>query len=199
MDLDPTDIAILRVLQRDARASFRDIAKRVGVSVPTVSARVATLEQLGIVKGYRAHLDPERLDETSVLLVIKARLQAVEDVAVALSKFDWARRVFVARSGRILVDATVADHADIDGILEAVGNLPHVIDCEHFVTVRAIKEEPRAVVADGLTATLTCFQCKGPIKGEPIKVRMDGRDHYLCCHSCEKLYVERYERLKASS
>lgn len=199
MQLDETDLAILRNLQADARLSLRDIAKKVGVSVPTVSARLATLEELGIVKGYMALLDPERLNETSVQLVIRTRLQATEDVAKALSKFGWARRVLVARSGRILVDATVVNHEGIDSVLETIGALPDVIDCEHYVSIRTVKEEPRALVADSLTTSLICFQCKGPIKGEPIKLRMDGRDHYLCCQSCEKLYLEKYTRLKASA
>lgn len=199
MQLDETDLAILRNLQADARLSLRGIAKKVGVSVPTVSARLATLEELGIVKGYMALLDPERLNETSVQLVIRTRLQATEDVAKALSKFGWARRVLMARSGRILVDATVVNHEGIDSVLETIGALPDVIDCEHYVSIRTVKEEPRALVADSLTTSLICFQCKGPIKGEPIKLRMDGRDHYLCCQSCEKLYLEKYTRLKASA
>ncbi len=199
LDLDQTDIAILRCLEEDSRVSLRDIAKQVGVSVPTVSAHLATLEQLGIVKGYRAFLDPERLNEISVQLVIKTRLQATDEIAKQLAKLDAVRRVTVARSGWILVDATVLNRSDIDSLLERVAVFPDVVDCEHYVAVRTIKEEPRALVADALTTTLICFQCKGPIKGEPIKLRMDGRDHYLCCHSCEKLYLEKYKKLKAAA
>ncbi len=199
LDLDRTDIAILKCLQEDSRVSLRDIAKQIGVSVPTVSAHLATLEQLGIVKGYRTFLDPDRLNEISVQLVIKTRLQATDEIAKQLAKLDSVRRVTVARSGWILVDATVLDRSDIDSLLERVAGFPDVLDCEHYVAVRTIKEEPRALVADALTTTLICFQCKGPIKGEPIKLRMDGRDHYLCCHSCEKLYLEKYKKLKAAA
>lgn len=199
MDLDQTDIAILRCLQEDARVSLRTIASKIGVSVPTVSARLATLEGLGIVKGYRAVLDPERLNESSVTLMIKTRLQATETVAKELAKHDWARRILATRDGRILIDATVVDRRDVDAVLETVASLPDVVDCEHFTGLRTVKEEPRALVTDSLTTSLICFQCKGPIKGEPIKLRMDERDHYLCCHSCERLYVERYKKLKAAA
>lgn len=198
LELDPTDIAILRCLQEDARVSFRDIAKKVGVSVPTVSARVATLTQLGIVTAYRTAIDPERLNETSVVLLVKARLQAADAVARAMARLDAVRRVLVAHGGWVLADATVLDRRDIDGLLERIAEIPDVVDCEHHVAVRAVKEEPRALVADGLSTSLVCFQCRGPIKGEPIKLRMDGRDHYLCCSSCEKLYLEKYKRLKAA-
>lgn len=199
VDLDHTDIAILRCLQDDCRASLRNIAKRIDVSVPTVSARLATLEQLGIVKGYKVLLDPERLNESSVTLFVKTRLQAAEEMATAIAKHEWARRVTVAHSGWVLVDATVVNRADIDEVLETISGLPDVIDCTHHVTVHTVKEEPRALLTDSLTTTLICFECKGPIKGEPIKIKMDGRDHYLCCHSCERLYLQKYEKLKAAA
>ena len=39
-NLDDVDRKILRELQTDGRASFRDISSRIGVSTPTVSARI---------------------------------------------------------------------------------------------------------------------------------------------------------------
>ncbi len=199
MDLDKTDIAILRCLQQDCRSSLRTIASKIGVSVPTVSARLATLEQLGIVNGYCAALNPERLNETLVSLLVKTRLQATEDVAKDLAGHDWARRVRATRDGWIMVDATVVDRGDIDSILADIAASPDVLECQHFDGLRSVKDQPLALITDSLTTSLICFQCKGPIKGEPIKLRMDERDHYLCCHSCEKLYLEKYKKLKAEA
>ena len=197
MQLDPTDVAILRVLQSDSRRSFRDIAKAIGVSTPTVSVRVSRLERMGIVKGYTTRVDPEQLNETPVTLIVKARLPAAEDVAGALAGLPWVRRVALARAGRIVVEATAVQAVDVNALLVAVGNIPDVIDVDHYVTVRTVKEEPRAVLTDRATATLTCFECKGPITGEPVRRRIDGRDHFFCCRSCESLFVKRYATVKA--
>lgn len=197
MDLDPTDVAILRALQVDSRRSLREIARSIGVSTPTVSARLTALERLGIVTGYTALLDPDRLDETSVALVVTARLPATEKVAAALAAFPWSRRVTIARGGRILVDATLVDPSEVDGLLESVARTPGVVDAEHFVALRTVKEGPRALVPDRATATPLCFECKGPIAGTPVRRRIDGRDHFFCCRSCESLYVRRYEAVKA--
>ncbi|MGI0149160.1 MAG: hypothetical protein ACREDF_06485 [Thermoplasmata archaeon] len=109
----------------------------------------------------------------------------------------WVRRVAVARGGRILVDATVVQPSDMHALLEAGGKVPDVIDADHYVTVRTVKDESPAVLVDDLTATLTCFECKGPITGEPVRRKIDGRDHFFCCRSCEALYVKRYEALKS--
>ena len=62
-----------------------------------------------------------------------------------------------------------------------------------------MREEQCGVIRDRLQRTLICFQCRKVIEGEPIKLKMDGRDHYLCCRSCEKLYTEKYAKIKAAA
>ncbi len=196
MELDPTDVAILRCLQAEARLSLREVAKRIGVSTPTVSARLAALERLGIIRGYRADLDPRHLEETCFTLVVRTEMPATDRVAQALARFPWARRVTVARSGRILVDGTALDPRELDAALEAVAALPGVVEVDDYVAVRTVKEEPRAILADRAATPLSCFECRGPIAGAPVKHRIDGRTAYFCCRSCERLYLERYARIK---
>lgn len=50
---DELDRRILRELSKDARASMRSIADRLGVSTPTVSQRVRRMEEAGLILGYR--------------------------------------------------------------------------------------------------------------------------------------------------
>lgn len=199
MDLDDTDAAILRCLQRNARASLRTIAKQVGVSVPTVSVRLRNLEQLGIVRGYRVVLDPERLDQPSLSLVVKTKLSAAEAVARKVAEFGWARRVLLGKPGWILVDATVVRREDIDPILRQVSGLSDVLEVQEYVGLRTVKDEPSAFLSGPLSTSLVCFECKGPIHGEPVKVRRDGRYHYFCCRTCERQYFEKYTRIKAGA
>lgn len=199
MELDRTDIEILRLMQNNARLSFRELAKTIGVSVPTISAHINTLEQLGILRGYRADIDPERLHESSIVLLVKCSPPDTAEVAEALSRVPEIRRVMIARGPRVLALATVPREEDLDALLDRISKVPRILDYEHFVITSVLKDEPRALVTDGLSTTLICFQCKAPIHGEPIKMKIDGRDHYLCCPTCEKLYVERYQRIKAKA
>jgi Lrp/AsnC family leucine-responsive transcriptional regulator len=60
--LEETDAEILRLLSRDGRMSFTDLAKQTGLSVSAVHSRVRRLEQRGVIRGYRADIDPEALD-----------------------------------------------------------------------------------------------------------------------------------------
>jgi DNA-binding Lrp family transcriptional regulator len=197
VELHKTDIEILRLLQDNARLSYRELSKRIGVSVPTISAHISTLEQLGILRGYRADIDPERLHESSVLLLVKCSPPATVEVADALTQIPEIRRVMTARGPRVLALATVPHDDGIDPLLDRISRVPNILDYEHFVIAAVVKDEPRALITDGLSTSLICFQCRGPIHGEPIKVKMDGRDHYLCCLTCEKEYIDRYQRIKA--
>ncbi len=55
------DRALLSALARDGRASFTDLAERVGLSVSAVHQRVRRLEQRGLITGYAAQLDARAL------------------------------------------------------------------------------------------------------------------------------------------
>lgn len=59
--LDPFDIEILRVLQSDADLTNVELSKRVHLSPSQCSRRRSALEKAGIIRGYRADLDAERL------------------------------------------------------------------------------------------------------------------------------------------
>jgi Lrp/AsnC family leucine-responsive transcriptional regulator len=56
--VDERDLDILAALQDDARATYADVAQRVGLSASAVHERVRKLEQAGVIKGYRAVIDP---------------------------------------------------------------------------------------------------------------------------------------------
>ena len=56
-DLDAASRAILAALQDDARLSFNQLAKRVGLSPPAVAERVRRMEEAGVIRGYRIEVD----------------------------------------------------------------------------------------------------------------------------------------------
>lgn len=56
---DPVDIAIVREVSLEARATLADIAEAVGLSVSATQSRLRRLETRGVIAGYRAVVDPE--------------------------------------------------------------------------------------------------------------------------------------------
>ncbi|MEJ6394069.1 AsnC family transcriptional regulator [Gymnodinialimonas sp. 2305UL16-5] len=59
--LDKIDAAILRELCADARIPRAELSRRAGLSAPSVADRVRRLEDVGIITGYGARIDPARL------------------------------------------------------------------------------------------------------------------------------------------
>src|SRR6266702_2616353 len=55
--IDSTDWKILRELQRDARLSYNELGRRVGLSAPATTERVRKLEEAGVIVGYSARID----------------------------------------------------------------------------------------------------------------------------------------------
>ena len=70
--LDNIDIAIVKSLMQDGRKSFRQIAREIRVSTPTVEARFSRMRGVGIIKNIQPIFDVEKIDsQMSALIFIK--------------------------------------------------------------------------------------------------------------------------------
>jgi Lrp/AsnC family transcriptional regulator, leucine-responsive regulatory protein len=70
--LDDVDWRILEALQRDGRASYAELGRAVAMSPSAVTERVRRLEETGVVTGYSAVLDADRLG-LSILALVRLR------------------------------------------------------------------------------------------------------------------------------
>ncbi|TJZ79945.1 Lrp/AsnC family transcriptional regulator [Paracoccus hibiscisoli] len=79
MRLDAIDSAILRVLQRDASLSQRDVAERVGLSQNACWRRIARLKEAGIIRGQTLRLDHDRIGlGLTVFVMLRTRDHSTE-------------------------------------------------------------------------------------------------------------------------
>ena len=62
VDLDDTDIAILKSLMEDGRKSFRAISREIRVSTPTVKSRYERLVNIGLIKSVKPEIDLSKVD-----------------------------------------------------------------------------------------------------------------------------------------
>ncbi|MEX2102254.1 MAG: Lrp/AsnC family transcriptional regulator [Actinomycetota bacterium] len=74
--MDERDLDIIAALQDDARATYADIARRVGLSPSSVHDRVRKLEQGGVIRAYRAIVDPEAVGLFVTALIAVSPLDA---------------------------------------------------------------------------------------------------------------------------
>jgi Lrp/AsnC family leucine-responsive transcriptional regulator len=67
--VDAVDRSILDALRANARATFAELAREVGLSAPAVHERVGKLEAAGVITGYHAAVAPESLGYSMSALV----------------------------------------------------------------------------------------------------------------------------------
>ena len=83
--------------------------------------------------------------------------------------------------------------------LEALALIPEIMKMDNSMVLRTAKESPRAALTDEAGLLIRCYYCGRVIKDEGVKIKLDGKYHYLCCSVCEKMYREKYEKLKKSA
>src|SRR5919107_385115 len=114
--LDSIDWAILKELQADGSITNVELARRVGLSAPPCLRRVRALEQAGVIKGYRALLDPQALGfEVVCFAMVQLAAQGKAELAAFEARVrDWP-----------IVRECWTLSGDIDFILKCVApNLP---------------------------------------------------------------------------
>ena len=95
--LDATNRRLLEELQRDARLSLAELGRRVGLSSPAVAERLQRLERDGVIRGYRAEVDPRALGfALSVIIRVRpspGQLRNVAELAVQTPEVVECHRV----------------------------------------------------------------------------------------------------------
>jgi Lrp/AsnC family leucine-responsive transcriptional regulator len=69
MSVDKFDLAILKVLQEDARASLQAISERVGLSSTPCWSRIKRMENEGVIQGYTVRVDPASIGLSETVIV----------------------------------------------------------------------------------------------------------------------------------
>ena len=82
--LDATGWRILAELQRNARLSYSELGRRVGLSTPAITERVKRMEEAGTLTGYHAAVEPSAVG-LSVLAFVRINVTGDERTAQRLS------------------------------------------------------------------------------------------------------------------
>jgi|LAHU01.1.fsa_nt_gb DNA-binding Lrp family transcriptional regulator len=184
VSLDDNDVNILKVLQWNGRLSFRQVSEKVKVSVPTVSNKVGNLERLGVIRGYHAELDPERMGQTSALVTIKAKPADLSLIAERFKSDDQVRQLYHMSSGKLILVCTFMGSHLINDFVMRLASVPEIQEYDIANVISVSKELDRAVVAPGLSIIVSCSQCGKEIRSDPLRVKVNGITAYLCCPQC---------------
>ena len=122
-ELDATDLRILAELQSDGRLPLAELGRRVALSPPSVGERVRRLEDRGVISGYSARVDPQRVGRRLLAFIrlspsggsgiLSARLsKTIADLPEVLECYH------VSGEDCYIIKVAVPDIADIRGLVE---------------------------------------------------------------------------------
>ncbi len=145
MELNETDIKILQGLLEDARFSSRQIAKKVGVSVGTVLARIKRMEREGIIKGYSALLDHEKLGyELTVVTEITVSKGRLVETEKEIAKIPNVCSVYdVTGLTDAVIIAKFKERAELGQFTKRLLALPYIERTNTHVVLSTVKEDFR--------------------------------------------------------
>lgn len=142
--MEETDRRILELLLKDARQSYRHIAKTLGLSVATVASHVERMEKQGIIKGYTVQLDYEKLGYTfPVIIEVKVAHGKLFDVERKIAQDPHVYHILDHTGG---TDATVIarfkDRITLDKFVKKVQGYNFVERTETKLILNVIKDSP---------------------------------------------------------
>src|ERR1043165_3490353 len=143
--MDAIDLRILEILQRDARATQQEIARRVRLSQPSVADRIHKLEARGGILGYVAKVDPAHLgkDITAFIGVGISHPKYFDQFGKKiLSMPDVLECHRVAGSDSYLLKVRTENTRSLDRLLvEHIRAIPGVYRTETTLVLSSIKED----------------------------------------------------------
>ena len=152
-NISKIDRNILRILQKDGRISYTDLAREVGLSVTPCIERVKRLEKNGYIEGYTATLNPQLL-KAGLVVFVQIRLnhtsqENFEEFRDSVMSLENVQSCFlVSGNYDYLLKARVAD---MSAYRELLGNsilkLPAVQESTSYVVMEELKETMQVPIA----------------------------------------------------
>jgi Lrp/AsnC family transcriptional regulator for asnA, asnC and gidA len=143
IDLDDTDLEILRELQRDARISFKTIAQKVKVSEATVFVRVRKMQEKGVIKGFAALVSTTAVGKPlTAIVLVRAQPRAYTGILDALKKFDDIYEIYdVTGQYYSILKIRTSGTEELGKIIDQVGKIDGIAGTETVIALRTVKEE----------------------------------------------------------
>jgi len=141
--IDELDRKILSLLQKDARLSYREIAKELNVAVGTVYNRLRRLEEEGVLKGFYPKLDYEKLGyELTAIIGIRAQGKRIIQIEREIAKDDHVLCVYdVTGEYDIIVIAKFKGREDMNRFVKKVLAIDGVEKTNTHVAMDIVKED----------------------------------------------------------
>jgi len=141
--LDAIDLELLRALQEHGRTKRSELAEKVALTIPSVSARLDKLEKAGVIAGYHAVLDPHHVGlEVTALIFLESESsrffpQIVERARATPEVLECHA---ITGEGSHLLKARTQSTVTLERLLSDIQSWPGVVNTRTSVVLSSPKE-----------------------------------------------------------
>jgi len=148
MSLNSKDSELLRCLNKNGRASQRELAATTGVALGTVNSHIKNLEKEKIIKGYYAHIDPEKIGFTLTAIInLRIAKGKIMDLQATIAKHPRVFGVYdVTGEWDSLVLARFKDREEMDSFIKTTLSQKNIERTSTSLVLNTVKEEPRVLL-----------------------------------------------------
>lgn len=150
--LDHVDLAILRLMQANARISNVDLAKSLELVPSAVLERVKKLEKKNVITGYYAKVNPVAVDLKLLAFISMKSSQSFScnDTAIELAKIPDVQEVHViAGDDCFLVKVRTADSASLMALLrDSFSKVPNILSVKTTIVLETVKEQQQLIIPE---------------------------------------------------
>jgi DNA-binding Lrp family transcriptional regulator len=143
MLIDDTDERIINIIQSNARTSNAEIARQIGMTTSGVFERIKRLEQRGIIKGFKAIIDPKAFG-LDILAFIYVRVRPAANsyiVGRQIAELGGVQEIFyLAGEDTFMCKVRCSGTSDLTKLLESINDLDRVVGTRVTLALRSLKE-----------------------------------------------------------
>ena len=195
--LDKVDMEIIGSLMQDGRKSFRQIAKEIGVSTPTVEARFNRMRSMGVIKNIEPVIDIGIIEnQIPALVFLKANLTQSVQIADELAVIPEVRRIYMTTGENNIVAKVVSDRPESleELVRKKIAPIEGITSLSYQIITKTVKDSQSVALDEEMFLKLQCDYCDNDItkKAKVLKIS-DHQRRYFCCDSCQILYKQKYK------
>ena len=148
ISLDELDKKILSILQKNGRNSVSSIAEKISLSIPATSDRIKKLEDLDIIKGYKAIINAQKigLDLSALITIVSESSSNYEQIVKHANQMNEIVECFATtgRGSHILIIQT-QNTQSLEKLLRKIQSWPNVIRTETQIILSTNKNFNKSI------------------------------------------------------
>ncbi len=139
---------ILKLLNKNARSSYRQMAKELKVSMSTISNRIKLMENEGVIKGYIPVLDPQKIGyDLLVMIGVRISKGRLIDVQNQISRHESVFGVYdITGEWDSIVIARFKNREELSAFIKWVLGTEHVERTNTQIVLNVVKDDVRVYI-----------------------------------------------------